>query len=201
MLCAAGFAGFWPILWVARSATSYIYVGRSGSCGASRYSLVRHSSKPRTPRNYLSTDQTCSNGLPGFEASGACCPLSCGRCGGSGCSQLGEGCCTGDVKDSGDLCSETRAAPCIVDGSLDDDDVEGELRSTTVRCVSSPVFRSMIFVLARRFGYHMLSATDAPHLLRCPCRRKLCRAHVHLWRSRNPGQRCLLCFQLRVLRW
>ncbi len=52
-----------------------------------------------------------------------CCPLSCGTCGGEGCSKLGEGCCTSDVKDSGDLCSETKAAPC----NIDDDVVNGEL--------------------------------------------------------------------------
>eukprot|EP00903_Cladosiphon_okamuranus_P006680 g6520.t1 len=58
---------------------------------------------------------TCSNGLPGYEASDVCCPLSCGRCGGSGCSKLGDGCCTSKVKDSGDKCSETKSAPCIID--------------------------------------------------------------------------------------
>eukprot|EP00752_Nemacystus_decipiens_P015748 g14060.t1 len=65
--------------------------------------------------------QTCSNGLPGYEANDVCCPLSCGTCGGVGCSQLGEGCCTSGVKDSGDLCSETMAAPCIIDDDVDED--------------------------------------------------------------------------------
>eukprot|EP00903_Cladosiphon_okamuranus_P019666 g18077.t2 len=61
----------------------------------------------------------CSNGLPGYEASGVCCPVSCGRCGGSGCSALGDGCCTSGVKKDGDLCSVTLAAPCNIDGPLD----------------------------------------------------------------------------------
>eukprot|EP00752_Nemacystus_decipiens_P012710 g11261.t2 len=74
-------------------------------------------------------DQTCSNGLPGYEASDVCCPLSCGTCGGRGCSQLGEGCCTSDVKDSGDLCSETMAAPCNID---DDVVVDGQTCSNGV---------------------------------------------------------------------
>ncbi|CAN0159004.1 unnamed protein product, partial [Scytosiphon promiscuus] len=66
-------------------------------------------------------DNTCSNGLPGYEASKVCCPLSCGTCGGPGCSKLGDGCCTSDVKDSGALCSETQAAPCYIDDDDDDD--------------------------------------------------------------------------------
>eukprot|EP00903_Cladosiphon_okamuranus_P010323 g9767.t1 len=72
-------------------------------------------------------DQMCSNGLPGYEASDVCCPLDCGRCGGSGCSDLGEGCCTSDVKDSGDLCSVTKKAPCNIDdddGTVDDESDE-----------------------------------------------------------------------------
>eukprot|EP00752_Nemacystus_decipiens_P002363 g2232.t1 len=68
-------------------------------------------------------DSTCSNGLPGYETSDVCCPLSCGECGGVGCSGRGEGCCTSDVKESGDLCSVTMAAPCNIDGDdvVDDD--------------------------------------------------------------------------------
>ena len=75
------------------------------------------------------TDQTCSNDLPGFEASGVCCPLSCGQCGGSGCALLGEGCCTSQVIDSGLLCSVTNAAPCIVDS--DDGERKYGLRVST----------------------------------------------------------------------
>eukprot|EP00752_Nemacystus_decipiens_P015180 g13520.t1 len=67
-------------------------------------------------------DAVCSNGLPGYEANDVCCPLSCGECGGSGCSSRGDGCCTSDVKDSGDLCSVTMAAPCNIDGDSVDDD-------------------------------------------------------------------------------
>ncbi|CAN0163534.1 unnamed protein product, partial [Ectocarpus fasciculatus] len=72
-------------------------------------------------RKLQTDDQSCSNGLPGYEASNVCCPLSCGTCGGVGCSQLGEGCCTSDVKDSGDLCSVTMAAPCNIDDEVVDD--------------------------------------------------------------------------------
>eukprot|EP00752_Nemacystus_decipiens_P002364 g2233.t1 len=72
----------------------------------------------------VSDDSTCSNGLPGYETSDVCCPLSCGQCGGVGCSGRGEGCCTSDVKESGELCSVTMAAPCNIDGDVvvDDDD-------------------------------------------------------------------------------
>ena len=58
---------------------------------------------------------TCSNGLTGYEASGVCCPVDCGRCGGGGCGDLGDGCCTSDVEDSGIKCSESRSAPCNID--------------------------------------------------------------------------------------
>lgn len=64
------------------------------------------------------TAQTCSNSLAGYEASGVCCPVDCGTCGGSGCSQLGDGCCTKDVISSGVQCSSSRAAPCIIDGDI-----------------------------------------------------------------------------------
>ena len=66
-----------------------------------------------------SAGDTCANGLPGFDASGVCCPESCGQCGGVGCSSLGEGCCTSGVIDSGVMCSDSLAAPCIMDGDID----------------------------------------------------------------------------------
>eukprot|EP00903_Cladosiphon_okamuranus_P016205 g14953.t1 len=71
-------------------------------------------------------DAMCSNGLAGYEAADVCCPVSCGRCGGSGCSKLGEGCCTRDVKDSGDLCSVTKAAPCNIDDETDHSEDEDD---------------------------------------------------------------------------
>lgn len=56
---------------------------------------------------------------------------------GSGCSQRdggedftgGEACCTLGVKGLGRVCSSSVGAPCVIDGSIDDDDVEGELTS------------------------------------------------------------------------
>lgn len=66
--------------------------------------------------------QTCSNSLAGYEASGVCCPTSCGQCGGVGCSGLGDGCCTGNVKTSGVKCSESKAAPCVIDTDTVDGD-------------------------------------------------------------------------------
>lgn len=60
----------------------------------------------------------CSNGLPGFEAADVCCPLTCGRCGGVGCSDLPGGeleCCTSVVMETGELCSVAETAPCIID--------------------------------------------------------------------------------------
>eukprot|EP00752_Nemacystus_decipiens_P011654 g10344.t1 len=76
-------------------------------------------------------ESECSNGLPGYETNDVCCPLSCGECGGIGCSGRGEGCCTSEVQESGDLCSETLAAPCNVDGPLDSSDSDDSIDSTT----------------------------------------------------------------------
>eukprot|EP00903_Cladosiphon_okamuranus_P016927 g15603.t1 len=46
-----------------------------------------------------------------------CCPATCGRCGGVGCSQLPGGednCCTSKIKERGDMCAVTGAAPCRI---------------------------------------------------------------------------------------
>lgn len=62
--------------------------------------------------------QTCSNGLAGYEASDVCCSVSCGHCGDPGGSSLDGGndsCCTANILDSGVLCSDSGAAPCIID--------------------------------------------------------------------------------------
>eukprot|EP00752_Nemacystus_decipiens_P009061 g8090.t1 len=76
----------------------------------------------------LTQAQTCSNGLAGYEASDVCCSVSCGTCGGPGCSSLNGGadaCCTSTVIDTGTLCSVQRSAPCNIDTDTvvpDDDD-------------------------------------------------------------------------------
>ena len=60
----------------------------------------------------------CSNGLPGVEHEGICCNLSCGTCGGTGCFERPGGrdnCCVSSIEDSGRLCSNVGAAPCIID--------------------------------------------------------------------------------------
>eukprot|EP00752_Nemacystus_decipiens_P009556 g8536.t1 len=84
---------------------------------------VPTSPTPTTPTAPTPTtgDNTCSNGLPGYESSGVCCDLECGQCGGTGCSGLGPGgdsCCTKNIKNVGVGCSESGAAPCIIDGEL-----------------------------------------------------------------------------------
>ncbi len=65
--------------------------------------------------------QTCSNGISGIEHNGACCPVGCGRCGGSGCAtraiDIGLGkfdCCVGKIKKKGVSCDESGEAPCFV---------------------------------------------------------------------------------------
>ncbi|CAM9635779.1 unnamed protein product, partial [Ectocarpus sp. 12 AP-2014] len=59
---------------------------------------------------------TCSNGTPGIESNGACCPIKCGQCGGPGCSTLAaefmlgaSDCCQNTILENGIPCGE---APC-----------------------------------------------------------------------------------------
>ncbi|CAB1103581.1 unnamed protein product [Ectocarpus sp. CCAP 1310/34] len=59
----------------------------------------------------------CDGGIVGIQASDVCCSLSCGSCGGSGCSGRDGGsdaCCGGGVRASGRFCSVTGEAPCLV---------------------------------------------------------------------------------------
>ncbi|CAN0202574.1 unnamed protein product, partial [Ascophyllum nodosum] len=61
---------------------------------------------------------TCRNELPGVQSGDVCCSAECGTCGGTGCSGRPGGrdeCCVGTISSSGVLCSESGAAPCIVD--------------------------------------------------------------------------------------
>ncbi|CAN0441619.1 unnamed protein product, partial [Hapterophycus canaliculatus] len=63
---------------------------------------------------------TCSNGLPGYEdpVNLICCDPACGLCGGTGCGDVpglsGAECCSAEIELSGQLCSVTGSAPCIV---------------------------------------------------------------------------------------
>ncbi|CAN0486291.1 unnamed protein product [Ectocarpus sp. 12 AP-2014] len=64
---------------------------------------------------------TCSDGIEGIDGNGVvCCPLECGQCGGTGCSNFGaefglgsESCCGGGVKATSNYCDVTGEAPCI----------------------------------------------------------------------------------------
>lgn len=64
---------------------------------------------------------TCSNGVKGIEAEGACCVLECGQCGGPGCSTVGASlglgaadCCKSTVLANNEPCGE---APCAIGGA------------------------------------------------------------------------------------
>lgn len=71
-------------------------------------------------RRRLVTSSEASSTCDGIQSGSSCCGETCGECGGSGCSERGNGaedCCTRDILDSGILCSDTGGAPpCIVDG-------------------------------------------------------------------------------------
>ncbi|CAM9985894.1 unnamed protein product [Ectocarpus sp. 6 AP-2014] len=65
------------------------------------------------------TSFSCSSDA-GILQGDICCEASCGTCGGTGCSDRGYGqdsCCTKNIAANGDKCSETGAAPCVVDGN------------------------------------------------------------------------------------
>lgn len=137
------------------------------SCGCTELSLFTAQSPlsfdPPTPRSCEQTNhwkpntfsaqsiQPCSNGLAGYEASGTCCPLSCGACDGSRCSQRGGGCCASDIRDSGDKCSVTKSAPCNIDTDTvgethrdreererEKSDGDGKLAAVRKRLISKP---------------------------------------------------------------
>ncbi|CAM9783209.1 unnamed protein product [Ectocarpus fasciculatus] len=64
------------------------------------------------------TGSTCSDGTPGIESKDACCVASCGQCGGSGCSTVGEpfgltaeDCCETTILEVGKPCG---VAPCTI---------------------------------------------------------------------------------------
>eukprot|EP00903_Cladosiphon_okamuranus_P021365 g19635.t1 len=98
-------------------------------------SVAKRNEEKRKLQGYATPQ--CSNGLDGYETADVCCPLSCGKCGGAGCSKLGEGCCTRRVKESGDLCSETNAAPCVIrDDDRDDEDDANFVEAGTQTVVS-----------------------------------------------------------------
>lgn len=74
----------------------------------------------------------CANadGINGIEDSDgtACCVAECGQCGGTDCSTVGESldlgaddCCSSEIVDSGDACSDVGVAPCFIDdGKIND---------------------------------------------------------------------------------
>ena len=71
---------------------------------------------------HAGAQSTCSNGIVGVEATSldACCVEACGMCGGPGCNPganstlTSADCCATEIIDSGALCTDTGAAPCII---------------------------------------------------------------------------------------
>ena len=64
------------------------------------------------------SDPFCDNGI---RDQAGCCSLSCGICGGSGCSQRPggvEACCSGRITASGNSC-DNNTAPCVITSSRD----------------------------------------------------------------------------------
>ncbi|CAN0296302.1 unnamed protein product, partial [Ectocarpus sp. 8 AP-2014] len=98
-------------------------LGSGSCCGDGVKSSGRYCDiTEEAPCIYGSPDDVfCSNGLEGIDGNGVvCCPLECGACGGFDCGTSGrefglgsESCCGGRITDSGIMCSDSRAAPCI----------------------------------------------------------------------------------------
>lgn len=80
-----------------------------------------------------------------------CCAAECGTCGGLGCTDFGDYCCTSDITAS---CSDTMEAPCVI---MDDgDDGGGELMLVLLLTFLVVVIRHIyinIFVYRQRSTY------------------------------------------------
>ena len=121
-------------------------------------------SKLATPPNPHLAATGCGNGIAGIRSEDGtgdvCCLEECGVCGGSGCgSAAGPGfdtshCCVSVILAAGATCSETGAAPCVID--------DGEVSSVealfrlpklvlhvwqgfTSRCIACGILRSIRF--------------------------------------------------------
>eukprot|EP00903_Cladosiphon_okamuranus_P012680 g11859.t1 len=97
------------------------FTGSQACCGSGVRSLGRICSAevgaPCVVEEEDTEEFSCS-GDAGILQGNVCCEASCGTCGGSGCSGRGNGqfsCCTRNIKDVGEMCSEKKSAPCIVD--------------------------------------------------------------------------------------
>ncbi|CAM9288663.1 unnamed protein product [Discosporangium mesarthrocarpum] len=69
----------------------------------------------------VDSNSVCSNGIPGIEdfELDACCAPNCGQCGGEGCGTIAgtggpDDCCSNRIVQSGALCDDTGAAPCVM---------------------------------------------------------------------------------------
>eukprot|EP00903_Cladosiphon_okamuranus_P011265 g10623.t1 len=89
-------------------------------------------------------EEMCTAGIPGILASDACCPNSCGACGGSGCGARDGGgdftgsqaCCVGGVRGLSRVCSASVGAPCVIaeDEDKSDDSGDDELPPDDFTC-------------------------------------------------------------------
>lgn len=105
---------------------------------------------------FVPTESTCEGDIPGIQVKNACCPLSCGECGGAGCTRRDggkdysgrEACCGFGVLSMGRVCSDTVGAPCTIGEA-------GGVRTRGVRA-RLPLLMSLIcvFVLQSRIDSH-----------------------------------------------
>ncbi len=77
-----------------------------------RFDAWRNENACFTPDYCVAADPDCEHGL---SSRGVCCPLSCGRCGGTACAERpgGRACCTSWIQEQGVSCAAAQA-PCVL---------------------------------------------------------------------------------------
>jgi len=84
----------------------------------------------------------CDSGVrAGSSNDDICCNLSCGTCGGAGCSGRSGGassCCTGHIRDSGRVCEDFSDVACIIPGSTTIAPSPSPTSSPTISPTSEP---------------------------------------------------------------
>ncbi len=91
----------------------------------------------------------------------ACCSTSCGACGGSECSSReggGDACCTSDIIEKNELCTDKGVAPCLIvpqPGGDDSPDIPdgGEHREP---CPWVHLYRELVVLASVNLGGKLL---------------------------------------------
>lgn len=137
---------------------------------------------------FVPTESTCEGDIPGIQVKNACCPLSCGECGGAGCTRRDggkdysgrEACCGFGVLSMGRVCSDTVGAPCTIGEGGSYTGSAGATAAVDVAdlCVRVAITERLSCGLERTTNLHLQRKTDAArntHRERVPA----CKIFVH----------------------